>query len=133
MSAGLQAYDLITKLNDKAVESPEHLANLIDSAKVGDDIALTCMRNGAKFGVKVELKAAPETSQMAMTRLPWFSPMVTSGFGPNWFDKIRVAQDWSNFGPSGNAGTSNNSTINRWSELENTLSLAAARSVQSQT
>ncbi|MET0779848.1 MAG: trypsin-like peptidase domain-containing protein, partial [Candidatus Saccharimonadales bacterium] len=60
--AGLKPGDIITKLDDKAVDQNNSLSALVNKHKVGDKVTLTILRDGKETKIGVTLAAAP-TSQ----------------------------------------------------------------------
>ena len=54
-SAGLQAGDVITKIDDTAIDGPESLAAAIVAHQPGDEVAVTYVRDGASHTVTVAL------------------------------------------------------------------------------
>jgi S1-C subfamily serine protease len=57
--AGLQAGDVITEVDGKALKGESDFAQAIDSHKPGDSVTLTVWRNGDKLSVKVKLGEMP--------------------------------------------------------------------------
>jgi len=57
--AGLQASDVITEVDGKALKGESDFAQAIDSHKPGDLVTLTVWRNGDKLSVKVKLGEMP--------------------------------------------------------------------------
>ena len=57
--AGLQKDDIITKVDDKEIVTPEDLRNAIQAHKPGDKITIYYLRDGKKKSVKVELGKVP--------------------------------------------------------------------------
>jgi serine protease Do len=53
--AGLKENDVITKVDDKKVATPEDLAAIIKAHKPGDEVTINYLRNGKKKDVKVAL------------------------------------------------------------------------------
>lgn len=53
--AGLKKGDIITKVNDKEIASPDDLRNAIESYKPGDEVTIHYLRNDKQNSVKVEL------------------------------------------------------------------------------
>ena len=53
--AGIKAGDIITKVNDKVVHSPEELANAITAFKPNDEVTITYIRDGKTKEVKAAL------------------------------------------------------------------------------
>jgi S1-C subfamily serine protease len=58
--AGLQSGDIITKVNDTAVDQNNSLTSLIDQYQVGDKITLTIIRGGKTITTQVTLAAEPQ-------------------------------------------------------------------------
>lgn len=54
-NAGLQEGDIITKVNDINISSPEDLRSAIGAKKAGDNVTITYLRNGKEQTKKVEL------------------------------------------------------------------------------
>lgn len=61
--AGLKAEDIITKVEDKKITSPEDLARAVRAYKPGDEIKIDYLRNGKKKDIKVKLG---KTNDMSM-------------------------------------------------------------------
>lgn len=57
--AGVEAGDIITKINDKAIDQNNSLSALVNKYKVGDKITLTILRDGKEKKIDVTLGAAP--------------------------------------------------------------------------
>ena len=55
--AGLQAKDVITKVNDRSVNSVPELQEIIGRSKVGDTVTLTVNRKGQTKQIEVKLRA----------------------------------------------------------------------------
>lgn len=53
--AGLQAGDIIYKVNDTLIQSFDDLSNIIDNSKVGDQLRILANRNGEKITANVTL------------------------------------------------------------------------------
>lgn len=53
--AGLQAGDIIYKVNDTLIQSFDDLSNIIDNCKVGDQLRILANRNGEKITANVTL------------------------------------------------------------------------------
>jgi hypothetical protein len=72
--AGLQADDLITAVNGKAVTSPAELAAAVKSHEPGDQVSVTYTRNGTSATVNVRLgngsSATTSTTSPATTEPP---------------------------------------------------------------
>jgi serine protease Do len=57
--AGLKAEDIITKVDNQAVDSTHSLPSLVGAHKVGDQVTLTVVRQGKTITLKATLAAAP--------------------------------------------------------------------------
>lgn len=57
--AGLKEKDIITKINNTAVDENNSLSSLLGRFSVGDNISLTIMRDGKQQTLSVTLQAAP--------------------------------------------------------------------------
>jgi serine protease Do len=57
--AGLRAGDIITKIDDVAVDQTNSLSSLVNKHKVGDKVTLTVLRDGKEQKIDVTLGAAP--------------------------------------------------------------------------
>lgn len=57
--SGLKAGDIITKIDDKAIDQTNSLSALINKHKVGDKVTLTIVRGGNEQTIEVTLGAAP--------------------------------------------------------------------------
>ena len=57
--AGLKAGDIITKIDDTAIDQNNSLSSLINKHKVGDKVTLTILRGGKEQTITVTLGAAP--------------------------------------------------------------------------
>jgi len=68
--AGLEKGDVITKVNDKEIASPEDLRNAIQAYKPGDKITINFVRDGKKKSVKAELGKAPSSVREPYGGLP---------------------------------------------------------------
>jgi serine protease Do len=77
-TSGLQKGDIITKVNDKEITSPEDLRNAIQSYKPGDKITIDCLRDGKKKSVKVELGKTPSSVKQYDMQL---QKNLMNGFG----------------------------------------------------
>jgi putative serine protease PepD len=58
--AGLQAGDIVTKVGDKSISSPDDVAQAISGNKPGDKVDVTVERNGSEHTVTVTLGQRPE-------------------------------------------------------------------------
>ncbi len=54
-ASGLRPHDVLMKLDDQWLTTPEHLATLVRMKKAGDEVKLTLIRKGAEDTVKVTL------------------------------------------------------------------------------
>jgi serine protease Do len=61
-NAGLKNEDIITKLDDKAITSPDDLRNAIAAHKPGDKVTVNYLRDGKKKSVSLELGKSSGTS-----------------------------------------------------------------------
>lgn len=59
-AAGLQAGDIITKFDGKAINGPDELIVAVRARNVGDKVSLTYLRNGSSHVVSVTLVAAQQ-------------------------------------------------------------------------
>ncbi len=59
--AGLKAGDIITKIDDKAVDQTNSLSSLVNKHKVGDKVKMTILRDGKEQNIDVTLEAAPSS------------------------------------------------------------------------
>ena len=59
--AGIQSGDIITNINDKAIDQNNSLSALVNKHKVGDKITVTVLRDGKGKKLDVTLGAAPTT------------------------------------------------------------------------
>jgi len=76
--AGLQKGDIITKVDNKEIDSPEDLRNAIQAYKPGDKVTIDYLRDGKKKSAKVELGKAPSSAR------PYYSTSpddLMNGFG----------------------------------------------------
>lgn len=100
--AGLRSNDVLIRLDDQRLISPEHLSLLVRSKKSGDSVSLTLIRKGREETVEVVLGEAEENLFGPMD--PSGSPMPGHPFGmppyPNrlpdpskWQEQIRKQQD----------------------------------------
>lgn len=60
--AGVQPGDIITKIDDKAVDPTHSLTSLLGQHKVGDKVTLTLVRNGKTITKDVTLGSAPTSN-----------------------------------------------------------------------
>ncbi len=58
---GLKEKDIITKIDNQAIDEKHSLTSLIGKRSVGDEVTLTVMREGKEEQMKVRLEAAPQT------------------------------------------------------------------------
>lgn len=61
--AGLQKGDIITKVNNKEINSPEDLRDAIHAYNPGDKVLINYLRDGKKKSVKVELGKTPTSAK----------------------------------------------------------------------
>jgi putative serine protease PepD len=59
--AGLQAGDVVTKVGDTSISSPEDVVQAISGDKPGDKVDVTVERNGSRHTVSVTLGQRPES------------------------------------------------------------------------
>ena len=59
--AGLQASDIITKIEGNSIKNVTELNRIKNKYKIGDTVSLTIIRNGEELEVKVTLAEMPET------------------------------------------------------------------------
>jgi putative serine protease PepD len=57
--AGLRSGDVIVRLGDRVIASPEDLSSVIDGAKPGDSLSLTYVRGGKQHTITVKLGTRP--------------------------------------------------------------------------
>ena len=62
-SAGVQMYDVITKVNGQDVKNGNELMEKVGSAKVGDVVNLSIVRGNQRLDIPVKLKASIETKR----------------------------------------------------------------------
>ncbi|MGH7240827.1 MAG: S1C family serine protease [Candidatus Saccharimonadales bacterium] len=60
--AGLKEGDVITKLNDTAIDQNHSLTSLINKHQVGDQVSLTVIRDGKTIHAEATLAAVPDTT-----------------------------------------------------------------------
>jgi serine protease Do len=58
--AGVKASDVITKVDDQAVDEKHSLTSLLGKKSVGDKVTLTILRDGKEVKITVTLEAAPQ-------------------------------------------------------------------------
>lgn len=58
--AGLQAQDIITKVNDQAIDDRSSLVSVLGRHRVGEEVTLTIVRDSKEQQVRVTLEALPE-------------------------------------------------------------------------
>lgn len=59
--AGLQEKDIITKINDVAIDEKNSLVSALGKYSVGDSVKLTVIRDGKEITLDVKLEATPES------------------------------------------------------------------------
>jgi putative serine protease PepD len=69
--AGLRAGDVVTKVGDKSISSPDDVAQAIAGNKPGDKVDVTVERNGSEHTVSVTLGQRPEQVP-SQTQVPTF-------------------------------------------------------------
>ena len=65
--AGLKEGDIITKINDKVVDNPDALADIVKSQKPQDEVKISYIRNNKNKTVKAVLGERKETKDMAFS------------------------------------------------------------------
>ncbi|MEX2578612.1 MAG: PDZ domain-containing protein [Verrucomicrobiales bacterium] len=84
--AGLKASDVLVKLDDQLLTSPEHLSLLVRSKESGDEITLTLIRKGQEQTVDVKLGEKEESAFFTRPR---------GGPGPrHWHEPLQRKQDY---------------------------------------
>src|SRR4051812_4046498 len=70
--AGLQAGDVVTKVGDASISSPDDVAQAISADQPGDKVDVTVERNGSEHKVSVTLGQRPESvpSDTGQTQVP---------------------------------------------------------------
>ncbi len=61
--AGIRKGDVIVGFNSRAIDSPEELVDVVRSARVGQTVAVTVVRNGSRRSLSAHLAAWPEGSE----------------------------------------------------------------------
>lgn len=98
--AGLRSNDVLIRLDDQRLISPEHLSILVRSMKLGDTVSLTLIRKGREETVEVVLDEAEENLFGPMD--PGAGPMPGFPMPPfpnrmpdpsKWQEQIRKQQD----------------------------------------
>ena len=59
--AGVQSGDIITKIDNVAIDENTSLSALVNKHKVGDKVTLTVLRSGKEQKIDVTLAAAPSS------------------------------------------------------------------------
>lgn len=54
--AGLELQDVITKINDEKMKSPEDVVNFVRKSKIGDKLSFTILRKGKEVKIMVKIK-----------------------------------------------------------------------------
>ena len=91
--AGLKAGDVLSKLDDQLLTTPEHLSLLIRSKKKGDTVRLTYLRKGEETVVQVNLdeKELPRFERLR----PPVGPQASPKDWQNWHENFRRQQrEW---------------------------------------
>lgn len=110
--AGLTARDILTKLNEQQLTTPDHLALLVRSLKKGDQITLTLIRKGAEQTVDVtlgenevsvqpewpraygfEMRPSPDNPRQWQFHGEFPVPDLEGKPGDDWRESIRDYQD----------------------------------------
>lgn len=100
--AGLKENDIIIRIDDKKIETPDELSEAIKAHKPGDKVSVTFLRDKKEMKVSAELtkwKGAKAFSLGDNFNMDWESimpkikeiPVPKAPFGPNW--------NWSGSGP----------------------------------
>ncbi len=92
--AGLERHDILLTYNDQKLYSPDQLAKLVRSDKVGSEVTLGIVRQGKKQTIKVTLGERQFDNQQHVARnFPqhvqapqWFTNQNSSAHGSNWQD-----------------------------------------------
>jgi membrane-associated protease RseP (regulator of RpoE activity) len=87
--AGLAARDIITRVGDKAVGSPQDLTKEVQARKPGDTIHLDVIQKGKAAGLDVTLGARPE--QLAGMGLQPLDQLNLEGLPKDIADRLRGA------------------------------------------
>jgi len=96
--AGIRSNDVLVRLDDQRLISPEHLSILVREKSEGDKVRIALIRRGREETVEVVLGQADET-----VFGPWNAPGAGPGFHPvpphfgqdpsKWQEQIRRQQD----------------------------------------
>jgi serine protease Do len=82
--SGLEKDDIITKVNDKKITSPEDLRSAIQSYQPGSKVTINYLRDGKKKSVKVDLGKTPENFQSIINTQGLRNLMNRFGNGNNY-------------------------------------------------
>lgn len=77
--AGLQRGDVITKLNDRKIESPESLTQAVGQCQPGEQVKIKYIREGKEKTVKTELGERPEEKKSGSGNVRSFSFSMPDG------------------------------------------------------
>jgi serine protease Do len=69
-AAGLKTGDVILKVDDQPVNTPNHLQSIIARKRAGDEVKLQVFRDGSTFEKSVKLKPRQEEAQNVRERAP---------------------------------------------------------------
>jgi hypothetical protein len=84
----LAEHDILQKLDDQILTSPEQLAVLVRSHKPGDTVKLTALRKGKEEVLKVTLGGADARKLARPQNMPWMTPPMPGG------DPSRMMRQW---------------------------------------
>ncbi len=87
--AGLKQYDVLVRINDQDLYSPEQLVKIVRNSKANSDIALSYVRHGKINDVKLTLEEQP-TREPVRSRPPFRLPFDDDFF--NWSDAFKGVQ-----------------------------------------
>jgi membrane-associated protease RseP (regulator of RpoE activity) len=87
--AGLAAHDIITRVGDKAVGSPQDLSQQVQSHKPGETIHLDVIQKGKAAGINVMLGTRPD--QVAGMELQPLDQLQFEGLPKDLADRVRGA------------------------------------------
>ncbi len=59
--AGVRKGDVIVSINSRAIDSPEELVDVVRSARVGQSVSVTVVRDGSRRSLTARLAARPES------------------------------------------------------------------------
>lgn len=58
--AGLELMDVVTKIDDEKIKTPEDIVNYVRKSKIGDKLTFTIIRKGKEFKTVVKIKERPQ-------------------------------------------------------------------------